>query len=49
LLVCSGDFPAVDGIPGEELERTQTIMQGAGSATFRYRFLAGELTPPPAK
>jgi hypothetical protein len=26
LLVCSRDFPAVYGIPGMELERTQTIM-----------------------
>ena len=49
LLVCSGDFPAVDGIPGVEVERTQTILQGAEFCDFHYRFLADELTPPPAE
>ncbi len=48
LLVCSADFPVTDGIPGVELQRTQTIMQGADFCDFRYRFLPEELTPPPA-
>ena len=47
LLVCSADFPLADGIPGVELERTQTIMQGADFCDFRYRFLPEELAPPP--
>ena len=47
LLVCSADFPATEGIPGVELERTQTIMQGADYCDFRYRFLSEDLAPPP--
>jgi hypothetical protein len=46
LLVCSADFPLTDGIPGVELERTQTIMQGAVFCDFRYRFLHDELATP---
>ncbi len=46
LLVCSADFPMTDGIPGVELERTHTIMQGAEFCDFRYRFLSEELAPP---
>jgi hypothetical protein len=48
LLVCSADFPMADAIPGVELERTQTIMQGADFCDFRYRFLPDELAPPTA-
>jgi hypothetical protein len=48
LLVCSADFPMTDGIPGVQLERTQTIMQGADFCDFRYRFLPDELAPPSA-
>jgi hypothetical protein len=48
LLVCSSDFPAIEGVPGVELRRTQTIMQGADFCDFRYRFLPDELTEPPA-
>jgi hypothetical protein len=47
LLVCSADVPMSEGIPGVELERTQTIMQGAEFCDFRYRFLGDKLTPPP--
>jgi hypothetical protein len=47
LLVCSADFPLADGIPGVELERTQTIMQGAEYCDFRYRLMPDELAPPP--
>jgi hypothetical protein len=47
LLVCSADFPVTEGIPGVELERTQTIMQGANFCDFRYRFLPEEQTAPP--
>lgn len=48
LLACSADFPMAEGIPGVELERTQTIMQGADFCDFRYRFLPDELAAPPA-
>ena len=48
LLLCSADFPVAESIPGVELKRTQTIMQGADFCDFRYRFLADELVPPPA-
>ena len=46
LLACSADFPMAEGIPGVELERTQTIMQGADFCDFRYRFLPDEGAPP---
>ena len=37
LLVCSSDFPMVEGYgAGVQLERTQTIMQGASHCDFRY-------------
>ncbi len=37
LLVCSSDFPLVEGMGnGIELERSQTIMQGASHCDFRY-------------
>lgn len=39
LLVCAADFDIVAAGAGEvSLERAQTIMQGAPSCTFRYRF-----------
>ena len=38
LLVCSSDHDLVDGMPGVSLDREQTIMQGAETCTFRYRF-----------
>jgi predicted ArsR family transcriptional regulator len=39
LLMCSTDFDIAATSDGEvTLERTQTIMQGAPSCTFRYRF-----------
>jgi len=39
LLVCSGDFAMAEGFGGDvELTRTQTIMQGAPTCTFRYKF-----------
>ena len=39
LLVCSTDFDIVEGAGNEvSLERTQTLMQGAPSCTFRYKF-----------
>lgn len=38
LLVCSLDFPMAKGFgPDLELERTQTIMQGASHCDFRFR------------
>jgi hypothetical protein len=48
LLVCSSDFPTTEAIPGVELHRTQTIMQGADFCDFRYRFLPEEVTEAPA-
>ncbi len=39
LLVCSADFDMADELPGVELRRTQTIMEGASHCDFRYRFL----------
>ena len=47
LLVCSADFELADGIPGVELERTQTIMQGADYCDFRYRLIADQMAQPP--
>ena len=39
LLICEADFDIVAAGDGEvSLERAQTIMQGAPSCTFRYRF-----------
>lgn len=39
LLICAADFDIVAAGEGEvSLERAQTIMQGAPSCTFRYRF-----------
>ena len=43
LLVCAADFDIVAAGAGEvSLERAQTIMQGAPSCTFRYRFAPRE-------
>jgi hypothetical protein len=47
LLVCSSDYAMVEGMPGVELQRTHTVMQGDDFCDFRYRFLADELAPPP--
>lgn len=42
LLVCSSDFPMVEGMgQGIHLERTQTIMQGASHCDFRYKRQTG--------
>ena len=39
LLICAADFDIVAAGAGEvNLERAQTIMQGAPSCTFRYKF-----------
>src|SRR5947208_8495736 len=39
LLICSTDFDIVEGAGSEvSLDRTQTLMQGAPSCTFRYKF-----------
>ena len=39
LLICAADFDIVAAGAGEvSLERAQTIMQGAPSCTFRYKF-----------
>jgi predicted ArsR family transcriptional regulator len=39
LLICATDFDIVSASGGEvSLERSQTIMQGAPSCTFRYKF-----------
>jgi hypothetical protein len=39
LLICAADFDIAAAGDGEvSLDRTQTIMQGAPSCTFRYRF-----------
>lgn len=38
LFVCNSDFGIYDAFPGVEIERTQTIMQGASHCDFRYRF-----------
>ena len=39
LLICATDFDIVSASGGEvSLERAQTIMQGAPSCTFRYKF-----------
>ncbi len=41
LLICATDFDIASASEGEvSLDRTQTIMQGAPSCTFRYRFAA---------
>ena len=41
LLVCAADFDTAEGYgEGIELERTQTIMQGASHCDFRYRRVA---------
>ena len=38
LLVCSMDFPFVDGVGADlKLTRTQTLMQGASHCDFRYK------------
>jgi hypothetical protein len=38
LLTCSADFTLAEGYgPGVQLERTQTIMQGASHCDFRYK------------
>ena len=43
LLVCAADFDIVAAGAGEvSLERAQTIMQGAPSCTFRYKFAPRE-------
>ena len=47
LLVCSADFPIAEGIPGVDLERTETIMQGADYCDFRYHLSPDELAAPP--
>jgi hypothetical protein len=42
LLLCEGDFHVAEiGSPDVELQRTQTIMQGAKYCDFRYRMKAG--------
>jgi hypothetical protein len=39
LLVCHADFDIAAAAGGEvSLDRSQTIMQGAPSCTFRYKF-----------
>jgi hypothetical protein len=39
LLVCATDFDIVAGAGNEvSLDRAQTLMQGAPSCTFRYKF-----------
>jgi hypothetical protein len=39
LLICAADFDIAAAGEGEvSLERAQTIMQGAPSCTFRYKF-----------
>ncbi|HWD52493.1 MAG TPA: L-2-amino-thiazoline-4-carboxylic acid hydrolase [Acidimicrobiales bacterium] len=40
LLVCSADFDMVEEMGDVELDRSQTIMQGADHCDFRYRFLS---------
>jgi predicted ArsR family transcriptional regulator len=40
LLVCSADFDIVDEMDDVQLDRSQTIMQGADHCDFKYRFLA---------
>jgi predicted ArsR family transcriptional regulator len=41
LLICEADFDIAAAGAGEvSLDRTQTIMQGAPSCTFRYKFAA---------
>lgn len=43
LLVCEADFPMAEGFgPDIELQRTQTLMQGASHCDFRYRRRDGE-------
>ncbi|HEY1987951.1 MAG TPA: L-2-amino-thiazoline-4-carboxylic acid hydrolase [Acidimicrobiales bacterium] len=39
LLVCSADFDMVEEMNDVELDRSQTIMQGADHCDFQYRFL----------
>lgn len=39
LFVCSSDFGIFGEIQGVEMNRTQTIMQGASHCDFRFRFL----------
>jgi hypothetical protein len=46
LLICAADFDiAAAGAADVTLERAQTIMQGAPSCTFRYRFAPPSTTP----
>ena len=46
LLVCSSDFPMVEGFGSDiQLTRTQTIMQGASHCDFRYRRITPEARP----
>lgn len=48
LLVCSADFPFVEGFDAEvRLTRTRTIMQGADRCDFRYRLEASGAKAPP--
>lgn len=39
LLVCSADFDMVEEMDDVELDRSQTIMEGADHCDFQYRFL----------
>jgi hypothetical protein len=46
LLLCSADFPMVEGFGGDVgLTRTQTIMQGADHCDFRYMLKKATSTP----
>ena len=47
LLVCSSDFALAEGYSDPvQLERTQTIMQGAAHCDFRYRLESLDRGPP---
>ena len=47
LSVCSADFPIAQAIPGVDVERTRTIMQGVDFCDFRYHLSPDELAAPP--
>jgi len=46
LLVCMLDYDIADGVDGLELERTQTIMQGADHCNFRWKIDTSTAPPP---
>jgi hypothetical protein len=48
LLLCSADFDMIKEVPGLELTRTQTIMQGASHCDFQYRLVPQDAPEDPS-